>query len=65
MMKLSTVKFRVNDNRKCARFTRAAAAAEFGSKYWGWREWSGFRDYTPAQLERLRAEQRLRTGLVL
>lgn len=28
-------------------FARAAAAAAFGRKYWGWREWDTFNDRAP------------------
>ena len=40
--------------RRRATFASAAAAAEFGGKYFGWREWREFIDDTPEQIVELR-----------
>ena len=45
-----------NVKRRRATFACAAAAEEFGGRYFGWREWAEFEDLNVEQIETLRCD---------
>ena len=51
-MKKPTLK----DRRRSISFARGIAAAEFGQRYYSWREWDGFVDLTPDETRHRRAK---------
>ena len=54
MNKLNTADLNIEFDADHARFAREAAAEAFGGRYWGWRQWTEFEDFAPAEVDRLR-----------
>ncbi len=42
-------------------FARSTAASEFRGRHFAWSQWGSFRDKSPAQIERMRADSEART----